>query len=58
MNNLIPLLFSIIIFGGIFMVFRSVVLWYLKVDKQVELLEEIRDLLKEQKRSQNEVNES
>jgi large-conductance mechanosensitive channel len=53
---IVGVILIIIVLGSIFMIFRGIVIWYLKIDikiknqeKQNELLEEIRDSLKREK---------
>jgi len=38
--------FFFVIFISVLYFIREIVLWYWKIDKQINLLEEIRDLLK------------
>lgn len=40
-------LIALVILGMIFLALRELVLWYWKIDKSVQLLEEIRDVLVE-----------
>lgn len=47
-GTLVNLFFFLFIGGFIFLVCREVVCWYWKINKTVELLTEIRDLLQDQ----------
>jgi hypothetical protein len=51
MNQLepfVPMLMSFLFILVMFLVFREVVCWYWKINLRIELLTEIRDLLKNQ----------
>jgi hypothetical protein len=44
----VPMLMSFLFLLVLFLVFREVVCWYWKINVRIELLTEIRDLLKNQ----------
>ena len=44
----VPMLMSFLFIVVLFLVFREVVCWYWKINVRIELLTEIRDLLKNQ----------
>lgn len=45
-NPLFYILISITVFILVFLIGREIVCWYLKINKTIDVLEEIRDLIK------------